>query len=158
MKKEQVKDFTRRITQSNRGAMVVVVYDIFFAYLEDAREAYELGQPEQFKKSLQKAQRCIDELMGVLNFKYAVSRELYPLYVFAKESLAKAVVRNGLEDLDNAKKVMEELKDAFAKVAEQDASAPLMRNTQKVYAGMTYGKHNLTETYQVPDTSRGFFA
>lgn len=33
-----------------------------------------------------------------------------------------------------------------------------MQNTQQVYAGMTYGKNDLTETFQMPETSRGFFA
>ena len=41
MKKEQIMDFTRRISQSNRGGLVIVIYDIFFAYIEDAKEAYD---------------------------------------------------------------------------------------------------------------------
>ena len=39
MKKEQIMDFTRRISQSNRGGLVIVIYDIFFAYMEDTKEA-----------------------------------------------------------------------------------------------------------------------
>ncbi len=96
--------------------------------------------------------------MRALDFKYAVSKDLYSLYVFAKESLAKSVMRNGLEDLNHAKMVMENLHDAFKEAAKQDSSQPLMRNTQQVYAGITYGKNDLTETYQVPEASRGFFA
>lgn len=157
MKNEQVKDFTRRITQCNRGGLVVVVYDIFFAYIKDAEEAFAGHQSEQFKEAVHKAESCIDELIRALNFKYAVSKELYSLYVFAKESLAKTLVKNELDDLNNAKMVMENLHDAFREVAKQDSSQPLMRNTQQVYAGITYGKHDLTETYQVPDASRGFF-
>ena len=38
----------------------------------------------------------------------------------------------------------------------EDPSAPLMRNTQQIYAGYTYGKNDLVETYQDFDTSRGF--
>lgn len=38
----------------------------------------------------------------------------------------------------------------------EDTSAPLMRNTQQIYAGYTYGKNDLVETYQDFDTSRGF--
>lgn len=34
MKKEQIMDFTRRISQSNRGGLVIVIYDIFFAYMK----------------------------------------------------------------------------------------------------------------------------
>ena len=43
MKKEQIMDFTRRISQSNRGGLVIVIYDIFFAYMEDTKEAHDNG-------------------------------------------------------------------------------------------------------------------
>ena len=33
-----------------------------------------------------------------------------------------------------------------------------MSNAQQVYAGMTYGKGQLTENYMEIDTHRGFFA
>lgn len=158
MKDEQVKDFTRRITQCNRGGMIVVIYDIFFAYLKDGEEAFAQKDNERFKESMRKAENCIDELIRALDFKYAIAKELYPLYVFAKESLAKSVVKHDLEDLNNAKMVMENLHDAFKEAAKQDSSQPLMSNTQQVYAGITYGKHDLTETCQVPEASRGFFA
>ena len=38
----------------------------------------------------------------------------------------------------------------------QDHSEPLMKNTQQVYAGYTYGRDNLVETCQDSDSSRGF--
>ncbi|MCM1258002.1 MAG: flagellar protein FliS [Roseburia sp.] len=158
MRDEQVKEFTRKITQCNRGGLIVVIYDIFFAYVKDAQNAFSQEEKEQFKESLRKAGNCIDELIRALDFKYAVSKNLYSLYVFAKESLAKSVIKNDLEDLNNAKMVMENLHEAFKEAAKQDFSQPLMRNTQQVYAGITYGRHDLTETYQVPEASRGFFA
>lgn len=40
MNREQVKDFTRRISQCNRGGMIVVIYDIFFAYVTEAEDAF----------------------------------------------------------------------------------------------------------------------
>ena len=47
---------------------------------------------------------------------------------------------------------------AFEQTMSQDTSAPLMSNTQHVYAGYTYGKNDLVETCQDFDASRGFFA
>ena len=49
MKKEQIMDFTRRISQSNRGGLVIVIYDIFFAYMEDTKEAHDNGEWENYK-------------------------------------------------------------------------------------------------------------
>ena len=68
MKKEQIVDFTRRISQANRSGLVVVMYDIFFTYLDDARAAYDAADWDAYKEALRGAQRAIDELISALNF------------------------------------------------------------------------------------------
>lgn len=52
MNREQVKDFTRRISQCNRGGMIVVIYDIFFAYVTEAEDAFSRKENEQFQESV----------------------------------------------------------------------------------------------------------
>ena len=52
MKQEQVQDFTRRISQSNRGALVVIIYEIIFAYIKDAEEGLAGDNYEGFKEGL----------------------------------------------------------------------------------------------------------
>ena len=157
MKQEQVQDFTRRISQSNRSGLTVIIYEIIFAYMDEAKESLSMDQYEDFKAALLKAQRGVDELMQSLDFRYDISRDLYSLYVFVKETIAKAVVKKNTDDLEGAREVLMNLYDAFVEAAKQDHSNPLMQNTQQVDAGITYGKNNLTETFQEP-TSRGFFA
>ena len=36
MTKEQKQEFTRRISQANKSGMIVILYDIFLAYIQDA--------------------------------------------------------------------------------------------------------------------------
>ena len=158
MKQEQIQDFTRRISQSNRGALVVIIYEIIFAYITDAEEALAGDNYEGFKAGLAKAGRGVDELLHSLDFRYEISKDLYSLYVFVKESMAKAVIKKRTDELADAREVLMNLYTGFKEAAKQDHSTPLMQNTQQVYAGMTYGKNNLTETFQDPETSRGFFA
>lgn len=158
MKQEQIKDFTRRISQANRSGLVVIVYDIIFACLDEAEECLNAGNYEGFKQEIRRAGAGIDRLIRTLDFQYDVSKELYPLYVFAKESMAKAVIKKSLEETGAAKAVLMNLYAAFLEIANQDQSKPLMQNTQQVYAGITYGKNDLTEIFQVPETSRGFLA
>ncbi|MBO5373503.1 MAG: flagellar protein FliS [Lachnospiraceae bacterium] len=158
MKEEQIKDFTRRISQCNKGEMIVIIYDILFAYMEDAKESYAVHNYEGFKLALKKAEKAVDELIKALSFRYDIAKDLYSLYVFAKESMAKAVIKNRLKEVEDARRVLYQLYEAFVEAAKQDHSEPLMKNTQQVYAGMTYGKNNLTETFQELETSRGFFA
>lgn len=156
MNKEQKQDFTRRISQCNKGGMIVIIYDIIFAYLEDAKEAYKQQDKENFKTSIRKADRGIQELMQSLDFTYELANELYPLYTFCREQLATCMYKYRLEELENAEGILKRLYDSFEKVAAQDQSEPIMKNTQQVYAGYTYGRDNLTENCQEFDRSRGF--
>lgn len=157
MKKEQIVDFTRRISQCNRGELVVIMYDIFFAYVKDAGMAYEIRDWDAYKEALRRGQRAIDELISALDFTYELANNLYSIYVFCKDSLAKAMYKRDMTDVKDAERLMRKLYDGFVHAAEADTSAPLMRNTQQVYAGYTYGRDDLVETYQDSDTSRGFF-
>lgn len=151
------KDFTRRLSQCNQGEMIVIIYDIFFAYTNDAQKALTAGDREGLKAGIRGAQRTLDELIGALDFSYDLSKNLYALYVFCKNELARVLYENRSAGLEEAVKVMGRLQGAFIVAAKQDASAPLMRNTQQVYAGITYGRAVLNESYLDMDTQRGFF-
>lgn len=156
MKKEQIVDFTRRVSQCNKGELIVIMYDIFFAYVEDAREAYEAKEWEAYKEALRRGQRTLDELIGALDFTYDLAKNLYSIYTFCKEALSKSMYKRNLADMQDAERLMRKLYDGFVHAAKEDTSEPLMQNTQQVYAGYTYGRDNLVETCQDSDTSRGF--
>lgn len=156
MKKEQIGDFTRRISQCNRGGLVVVTYDIFFAYLDDAKEAYEAEAWDDYKDALRGGERAVSELISTLNFSYDLAKNLYSIYVFCRDSLARSMYKRDLTDVEQARRLMEKLYDGFVHAAGQDKSEPLMKNTQQVYAGYTYGRDDLVETCQDSDISRGF--
>lgn len=158
MDAEKKQEFTRRITQSNRSGLVVVQYDILYAYMEDAKAAHEAGDYEGFKAAVRKGDRVLTELSETLNFQYTLSGQLYSLYSFARRALMQCIVKNSCQGMEDAKKALDPLRTAFVQVAAQDTSEPLMQNTQQVYAGITYGKQNLQESFQEPETSRGFFA
>ena len=158
MDAEKKQEFTRRISQSNRSRLVLVMYDMLYEYLEEAQGAHETGDYEGFKKACRHADRVVAELVEALDFTYPLAGQLYALYTFIRKCLMLGIVKNDTQGISDAKRVLNPLHSAFEKVAEQDKSEPLMRNTQQVYAGITYGKENLKESFQEPDTSRGFFA
>lgn len=158
MDKEQIVDFNRRISQSNRSELVVIMYDIFFAYTADAKMASEQGAHGDYKDAIHSAQAVLDRLMAALNFEYPVSRDLYKLYQFSKRELARALYENRLEGVLEAEKILKKLRASFVEVAAQDTSGPLMSNTQQVVAGMTYGRGSLTENFIGDGYNRGFLA
>ena len=157
MENELKKDFTRRLSQCNSGEMSVIIYDIFFAYVDDIRQAHCTGDHDGQKDAIRNAQSVLDELIGSLNFSYPISHNLYKLYMFCKNELSRAMYENRLDGVQEAEHIMHRLYTSFVEVAKQDESAPLMKNTQQVYAGMTYARGAVNEDYMDVDSHRGFF-
>ena len=156
MTDEKKKEFTRRLAQCNSSEMIVIEYDIFFTYLDDALEAFETGG-EPFKQAIRHADAVLERLQNALNFKYELAGQLYPLYNYSRRQLALAQATHKKKPISNARNVMKKLYDAFAQIAAEDQSGPVMQNTQAVYAGYTYGKHSLNEeTFNGSEQSRGF--
>lgn len=157
MKDELIKDFQRRLSQCNKGEMIVIMYDIVFAYLDEAKEEHEAGNYEGYKTAVKRGQASIEALINGLDFSYDISKQLYRLYVTSKNNLAKAIYQNRVDGILEAEKILKRLYSSFCEVAKSDSSGPLMRNTQSVYAGMTYGKTSLNENL-TGDYNRGFLA
>ncbi len=151
------QEFTRRLSQCNRGEMIVIMYDIVFAYMNEAKSAHAENKYEDYKSAVKKAQVSLDALTNSLDFKYEISRDLYQLYVYAKNCLAKAIYQNRIDGIEEAEKILKRLYASFCEAAKTDTSGPLMSNTQQVYAGITYGKLDLNENF-IDDSHRGFFA
>ena len=80
------QDFTRRITQSNRSELVVVLYDICFSYLDEAEKNLKEKDFDVYKEAVRKADAVIGELQAALNFQYELSLQLYPLYLRGRKA------------------------------------------------------------------------
>lgn len=158
MDKAKKQEFTRRISSSNRGGMIVVIYDIYFAYQQEALEWFGKGDLKEYHVALRKAQQAVVALRDALDFSYPIAKELYPLYQYAIRQLSTGFYRRDTEGIAAANKVLKGLYGSFVEAAAQDTSEPLMKHTQQIVAGMTYQRGNLTETIQDSMSSRGFFA
>ena len=156
MQKEQIQEFTSKITLSNRTGLTVVTYEILFVYLADAKSALKEERFEDYKQAIRQAQKCISELMVTLDFSYELALELYRVYAYGKELLAKAMYKRSEAEIDECESLMKMLHASFVEVAKTDDSAPLMRNTEQVYAGYTYGRSDVNSSSDV-NPSRGFF-
>lgn len=149
------QDFTRRISQCNKGGMIVIIYDIFFAYVKEARTAYEKKDYEVYKTAVRNGDAVVDTLIKSLNFEYEISKQLRALYMYTKQCLAKAIYQNRLDGILEAEKILKSLYHSFCEAAKTDTSGPLMRNVQQVYAGVVYGR-NALQTEYCENNHRGF--
>lgn len=158
MKKELLQEFTTRVTQGNRTQLVVTIYDIILASFHEAKEAFDSRNMNEWRHSLERAQALVMELVQALDFNYEISKELLTLYLFVNRRILHALSRQKMELLDGVDKVIINLRNAFEEVSKTDKSGSVMVNTQKVYAGLTYGRtSDLSELYQ-ESSNRGFQA
>lgn len=161
MKKEEKQQFTLRITQANPTELVVILYEMLLCYLEDAGEA--LGQEGDnegghFREAVRNARGCLNELLNSLDYKYEPAPTLHCLYMFCIRRLARGEQRRDNAALDEIRRVIVPLHDAYQKIADQNSAGPVMNNSQTVIAGLTYGRNTLTENLADQGLNRGILA
>ncbi len=174
MTKEQVQQYTLRITQANRTQMIIILYDMILDDVTEASTYYNQGESSQvsigqdssdinvgfdyqnFKKACSHITRCTADLMEALDFNYEVSLHLMRVYQFINRQVSTAILKKEFAPLMHVTSAVQKLKEAFEEVGKQDSSGPMMENTQTVYAGLTYGKSDLTEDLRDQGSSRGF--
>jgi len=160
LKAESVKIFTRRITSANKSEIIVIIYDIIEENLALAKKTLAEGDRETYRNEIKQAISFVKELLVSLDMNYEVSKNLASLYIYVSRCLNFALVSGKKEEIEAAEKVLRKLGDSFREVAKMDESKPVMENTQRVYAGITYGRGlDLDETLVAPAMeSRGFRA
>lgn len=159
MNKDAMKAFSVRITQASKSELTVILYEMILTELKEAKEAFANGDMTGYDKELKLAQRYVTELQATLNYSYSISYDLLSLYLFVNKRIIQAIIRRIPDSLDSAESIMNKLLTGFEGVSKADQSGPMMRNTQQVYAGLTYGKGYLNETNIDPNSrSRGFIA
>ena len=125
-----------------------------------AKKALAEGDRETYRNEIKQAISFVKELLVSLDMNYEVSKNLASLYIYVSRCLNFALVSGKKEEIEAAEKVLRKLGDSFREVAKTDESKPVMENTQRVYAGITYGRGlDLDETLVAPAMeSRGFRA
>ena len=155
MTRELKQQYTLRITQANKTELIVILYDMILSYIDEAAEAYEKEDRAAFRDAIRKIRNCNQELIASLHMEYEPAMNLLSLYLYVNRELVHADVRFDIQYLDHVTLVISGLREAYQAVAKQDQSGAVMRNTQAVYAGLTYGKGELTENMADQGTNRG---
>ena len=157
MTKEQKQEFTRRIAQANKTELVIILYDIFLTYAQDALDAANQVDIGNYHTYIKRAKDTIAELMQSINPESSIAGNYRSLYGFMLRQLTRADSSKETELIRQIQTMVLSMKDAYKKVCEKDQSAPVMDNAQTVYAGLTYGRGELNENLEA-NANRGFLA
>ncbi len=157
MNQETINTFSYRISQASRTELVVIMLDMTKQYVSDGIDAFAAQDMEAFRENMKNAKRVTDELARDLDMQYSISAELMQLYMYLGRTLNCASLKKTDSELGVVCSVLAKLRDTFYEVAQADNSGPLMQNTQKVYAGLTYSNGRLNEiACDLQGSSRGF--
>ena len=101
------------------GAIILLLFDTVLQSLGKAKFAmsqpFSVKNQELLHNNLQKAERILQELQGCLDFKPAkqLAETLYRLYDYAQTQINLARREKKVENIENAEKVLKELKDGW---------------------------------------------
>lgn len=156
MTQEKKQEFTLKITQANKTQMITILYEIIIDYLDEAIDEFSIGKKDEGRACILKAQNCIDELTRSVNLETELGRMFHKIYIFSKKELMVAGVNTNIHKIWRVKKNFESLHEAYLELEKNDTSGPMMDNTEKVYAGLTYGKYSLNEDVSAVSMNRGY--
>lgn len=166
MTEKEMSGFSLRITQSSKTALTAITLEIAQVYIRDAVAAFDGSASDNaddekyandYIKAVRSASRCVDNLISSLDLAQEISKDLLVLYQYMKNRLLELRRRPDKDILLSLGRCMASLQKSFEEVAKLDKSGPMMANTQKVYAGLTYGQNSLNETLDITG-NRGFLA
>lgn len=153
MNNDMIRTYSYRISQATRSQLVVITYDIITDYLN---EALNDDVSSGYKEKLHMAMRGIDQLITGLDMEYEISVQLYQLYNYMKRTLISAQVSGERDSVIRVITMLGKLRTSFLEVSQLDDSKPLMKNTEKVYSGLTYSRYGANEIAQDTLKSRGY--
>jgi len=147
MNEQLVKEFQNKIVNANQSDLLVINYEMLMAELDAATERFEEEDRQGFTNSMRLATRLLRELSDNLDFRFSIAKELMSLYIFVNKTFLEAAQKHTVQPLKAAKDVLNMLLLGWKEVSKKEVgAAPLYKNSQQVYAGLTYGKGELNET------------
>ena len=104
----------QQVLTATPEALTLMLYNGALRFMTEGREAIEKKDFEEANNSLQKAQNIITEFRVTLNMEYEIAHQLLPLYNYVYDRLVEANMKSDVKQLDEAKNIITELRDAWA--------------------------------------------
>lgn len=158
MVEDTVKIYQNKVINAGREQLLIITYELFIRELDKSIEAIDNQDEDIYNQSMIKVHKLHRELTDTLDMSYEISRNLLSLYIYMNKKLIESSIQFNKEPLIEVKKIANILLDGFREASKGQDSQSLVKNSQKLYAGLTYGKGTLNETIINEVESRGFKA
>jgi flagellar protein FliS len=106
--------------------LVVMLYDGALRFIGAARDAVERRDIPARREALDRAMAIVSELQSTLNMEAGgdVAANLDRLYDYVNDRLITAAMKNSVEPLDEARKVLDTLRDGWSTIAGAQERTP----------------------------------
>lgn len=146
MTDEQMNVYKMRITQAGIAEMAVIMLEMEMQWMDEALEAYAVKDMEIFTGCVEKAQAVQVELMNIMNMENSVAVDVYSVFAFINKQLILAKIKRQPLDIKRYRKILEKFHASFGELVKTDNGGPVMQQSEKVYAGLTYRAGGLVES------------
>lgn len=149
-------DYITRITEANKYELNIITFELCINYINDAIEFIESDE-NAFSRNVETALSFLREIMVSLDLSYEISYELLEIYLYVNKLLIEGNIKKNKQNLLDAVYMLTNIKDGFLMIENTD-DEKVMKNTSKVFAGLTYGRDGSLSEYIDNSPNRGFKA
>jgi len=104
------------VNTASPGELTLMLYNGCLKFITLAKKAIQAKDIPAKNTNIQKAQNIITELMVTLDPRFEISKQMMPLYDFARSKLIEANVKNSVQSLEEAEAIVTEFRDAWKEV------------------------------------------
>lgn len=158
MTKEQIQNFTFRISNANRTDMIAILYDMGIEYLNGALTALKESKFKDFSDEIYRFRGVNRELMDSVNNETQIGRNFLSIYVFMGRMVTEALINREGEPLKRVIRMLTKMSETYRELGKKDPTGPVMEHAETVYSGFTYNRNRVTDNVSNADVNRGFLA
>ena len=155
------QDFAKRIENANPLQLTLINHELLLYFMDEASAA-TAGTPE-CTAALERARAALAELHAALDMDIEFSNDLGNLYLFVNKCLIHAGIKQNDDEKNNeltqGRGIITELLAAWQTLeSDKNLQQRIADASQRVFAGLTYGKDGQLEEYQDFDPNSGYKA
>ena len=146
MTTEEMNVYKLRITQAGIAELTLIMLEMEMQWIDEAVLAYDGGKTEEFLDCVDKAQGTQVELMNVLNMENPVAVDMFSVFAYINKLSIQSKIKKEPQELSRCREMLGKFYQSLQVIAGSDTAGPVMEQSEKVYAGLTYGTHGLVES------------
>lgn len=146
MTNDQMSVYKMRITQAGIAELTLIMLEMEMQWMTEALEAYDRQDEEEFLAGVDKAQAVQVELMNVMNMDNPIAVDVYSVFAYVNKQLINAKLKRKPFEMERLKQLLSRHYKSFQAIAATDTEGPVMEQSEKIYAGLTYGSKGLMES------------